>query len=151
MTPNDKTMITLKRLPISWCSERFRHSFDCIFTLRNVHNRYTWNLADAASQVLITSRDNKTTVLFHHLNNIVIRIMTLFQIAWHTKKARILCQAKSNSVLCAELFQLRHDAIQNNWDALCVKAIHHRLDYVQLVPNGKVDKIGINNDVVSVF
>jgi len=63
-------------------------------------------------------------------------------------KARVLCDAKSDSVLLPEFLQFCHDAVRDIDGALCKKAVHGRLDGVELVLNGEIDKVGVQDDVV---
>jgi hypothetical protein len=56
----------------------------------------------------------------------------------------ILHNPQGYPVLAAQLLQLSHDTVGDVGDTLGVEAVHHTLDYVHLVLNGEVDKIGIH-------
>ena len=53
-----------------------------------------------------------------------------------------------HSVLGTELLQLGHHAVGDARNDLGIEAVHRGLDDLQLVLNGKVDKIGVQQDVV---
>jgi hypothetical protein len=63
-------------------------------------------------------------------------------------EARVLCHAQRHAVLYAHLFELRHHAVGDHGHALCEQAVHRRAHNLQLVFDGKVDKVGVQQDVV---
>jgi hypothetical protein len=59
-------------------------------------------------------------------------------------KARILDDAQRNPILGAQLLQLCHHAVRDVGDALGVQTVHHALDDVHLVLDGKVHKVRVH-------
>ncbi len=59
-------------------------------------------------------------------------------------KAQILDDAQRNPILGAQLLQLCHHAVSDVGDALGVQAVHHALDDVHLVLDGKVHKVRVH-------
>lgn len=104
-------------------------------------------LANPALEVLITSGHNVAAMLLAPLNQAVISIRTSVT-ARNSLKPRILCQAQRQSVLLAQLLQLRHDTIGDTGDALCQQTVHHGLIDLELVFDRKVDKVGIDKNMI---
>ena len=59
-----------------------------------------------------------------------------------TLKANANANKRANA-LAAQLLELAHDAVSDARRALGVQAVHHRLDKIQFVLNGKVDEIRV--------
>jgi hypothetical protein len=113
----------------------------------NIHARHSRNLPNPSPQLFITSRNNKTSPPRHHLHQTVISITPL-AIAGDTFKPRVLGHPQSHFVFGAKFFEFSHNTVGNAGDAFGKKTIHHRSNDFHLISNGKVDKVGVNQDVV---
>ena len=152
-TNGAKTNRDLKEL--FGCSESLRKSFDGVAVVHDEHNRNSGNFADSALQIFITGGNNVTAILGmrkgvephrpYSLHDAVISVRSFVR-ASQTLETRILRQTKSKVVARTELFQLRHHTVRDVGNALCQKTIHHALYNVQLVLNGEVYKVGIDED-----
>jgi hypothetical protein len=63
-------------------------------------------------------------------------------------EARIACDAQSDTIARTEPLELGHDALGEVRGALGVETIEQRLKDVELVLNGKVDEIGVDQNVI---
>lgn len=113
----------------------------------DTHERNTRHLADPPLQVRIVCRHNVALVLHDTLNNAVIRVGTLMA-ARQTLDARVAGQPQRNAELGAQLLKLGHDTVGNHGNTLGEQAVHHAADKVNLLLDAKVEKIGIDNDLV---
>ena len=68
--------------------------------------------------------------------------------AGKTFESRITCHFKRHPILGPQFLQLGHDAISNARCAFSVQAIHHGFNYVELILYGKIDKVGVDEDLV---
>lgn len=62
--------------------------------------------------------------------------------------SRVFGNLEGHPVLMPELFKLGHDAIGDAGGALGIQTVHHALDQVNLVSDGEVDKVGIDQNAV---
>ena len=63
-------------------------------------------------------------------------------------ETRVLHQLEGESVLDSHLLELGNHALSHTRDALSKQAVHHALEDVQLVLNGEVNEVGIDQDVI---
>jgi len=60
----------------------------------------------------------------------------------------IFCYLQCYSILLTQFFQLCHHAVGDTRRALGIEAVHHSFDQINLVPDGKVDEVCVNQDSV---
>lgn len=113
----------------------------------DTHDRNTWHLADPPLQIRIICRHNITLMLHYALNNTVIRVRALVATC-ETLNPRIAGQPQRNAKLRAQLFELSHNTVCNHRNTLGVQAVHHATHKVKFFLNAKVEKVGINNDLI---
>lgn len=118
-----------------------------VLVLGNGHDGHTGNLADAHLQALITGGDEVAPVLVHPINQAVISVSSLV-IAFESLEARVAGNAQGHTVLWPELLQLCQDAVRDDGRRLRIQAVHHALDQVNLVLNGKIDEIRVYEHLV---
>jgi len=111
----------------------------------NVHCRNTSNLSDPGPQFFITSGNDETSVRLGHLHKTIIGITSLTA-AGYSFKSRIFGQLKSDFILGPEFFKFSHDTIRDAGYTLSQKTVHHGPHHIHFIPNGKVDKVGIDQD-----
>ena len=121
----------------------FWHAFNGVTIAGDIHTGYTWNLSYPSTQLLVAGCDDKAFPLLYHVNNAVISVASL-AVAGNSLKSRVLGKTQSNLVFTTQLFQFAHDTIRDTGDAFCQQAIHHGSDHLQFLPDGKIDKVGVN-------
>lgn len=125
----------------------FWELFNDVLVLSNVHDRNTRDLSDSGLQTLIASCNNEATMLHHTFNQAVICISALVH-ARKTLETGIAGNLQGKSVLWAEFFQFSNDAVSDANDAFGIQAVHHGLHDIELIWNGKVDKVGIDENLI---
>jgi hypothetical protein len=113
----------------------------------NIHNRHSRNLPDPSLEVLIAGSNDKATMLFHPFDQTIISIRPLV-VALQPLEPRILGNPQGQSVLHSKLLQFGNDTVSDVGNALAKQAVHTRLEDVQLVLDGEVDEVGIDEDAV---
>eukprot|EP00578_Thalassiosira_sp_NH16_P001048 CAMPEP_0181138512 /NCGR_PEP_ID=MMETSP1071-20121207/34288_1 /TAXON_ID=35127 /ORGANISM="Thalassiosira sp., Strain NH16" /LENGTH=163 /DNA_ID=CAMNT_0023225357 /DNA_START=626 /DNA_END=1114 /DNA_ORIENTATION=+ len=113
----------------------------------NIHARHARNLPYPSPQLLIARRHDEAPPLRHHIHEAVVGITPLAT-ARDALEPRILRHAQCHLVLRPEPLELPHDAVGDARYALREEAVHHGPYDVHLVPDGKVDEVGIHEDVV---
>jgi len=68
--------------------------------------------------------------------------------AWQAFKTRVTCYPQRHLELGAKLLQLSHDTVRDAGNRFGVETVHHALDQLDFVLDGKVDKVGIHQDPV---
>jgi len=122
------------------------HSLDRVATVFEIHNRNSGNFTNSPAEIFVTSRDDKALVLRDSLSDAVVGVGA-FMHAGETLESGILGYPEGDLEFGPQLFDFRHDAVGNVWNAFGVETVHHRLPNVQLVLNRKVDKIRVHQNV----
>ena len=114
---------------------------------RNVHDGHTGDLAYPPPQVFIAGGSDVATMLLDPLTDAVVGVGS-FVGAGEPFDPRVLGNLEGDSILVPKLFKLGHDAVGDAGGALGVQTVHHTLDEVDLVSDGEVDEVGIDEDPV---
>lgn len=120
---------------------------NAVLALRNVHDGNTGDFANTPLQILVTGGDDVDATPLHSFHKAVISVGTLVG-ACKPLKSWILGHSKCDFEFVAQLFELPHDTVCNVPRTFCKQAIHHLLVNVQFVTDGKVDEVGVQEDVV---
>lgn len=128
-------------------SSRIRHSFDGVLMLGDIHDGDTRDLSYPALKVPIIRGYDVAPARSDPLHDAVIRVRALVR-AGELLEPRVPRDLERNAVLGAQLLQLCKHALGDHGYALCVEAVHHPLDDVDLVLDGKVEKVGIDKHPV---
>ncbi len=113
----------------------------------DVHDRNTRHFPDSSLQVLITRTHNIHSVLLHSLNDTVVSIGA-FVVAFESFEPGILGDLERDSVLDSELFELSDHTVSYVGYTLAQETVHGGLEDIELVLDGEVDKVGIEQDPV---
>lgn len=133
----------------TWCPSHggFRQPLYGVFMRLDVHNGNTRDLSDAPPQVAITCGHQVAPVLLHPLTNTVICVGALVG-AWQPFYSWVFGYFEGHSVLLSQFLELSHDAVGDAWGAFRIQAVHHALHQVDLIADGEVDEVCIDNDLV---
>ena len=86
-------------------------------------------------------------MLFDPLHNAIVSIRSLM-IAFQSLESRIFRYLQCHSILHSKLLKLAHNAIRDVRDAFSKQAVHTCLEDVELILDGKVDEVGIDDDPI---
>mmetsp|Transcript_3231 Transcript_3231/g.7503 ORF Transcript_3231/g.7503 Transcript_3231/m.7503 type:complete len:225 (+) Transcript_3231:1382-2056(+) len=126
---------------------RLGQALHVVLALLQEHDGHSGDLADAPLQVRVARRHDVALVLPHALAYAVVRVRPRVR-AGQADEAGVLGHPQRHPVLLPQLLELRHDAVGDVRHALRVQAVHHALDEVDLVLDGKVDEVCVHNHVV---
>jgi hypothetical protein len=113
----------------------------------DIHDGHSWYFSNATLEVLIAGGHDVAPMLPHTLHETVISIGPLV-VALQSLEPRVFGDPQGQTVLDAELLQLSDHAIGDVGDALAEEAVHAGLEDVQLVLDGEVDEVGVDEDAV---
>ena len=125
----------------------FGKLFNCVLVLGNVHDGYTGNFSNTIFESFITSGNNVATMLGYTLNQTIVCVGS-FMNAGQTFESGITGDLQGHPVLGTKFFQFGHYAIGDTWRSHCIQAIHHGFDEIEFILDGKVDKVGIDEDLI---
>ena len=123
------------------------HALDVVATLLDAHDGHADYFAHSFAQVLVARGNYVALVLGDSLHDAVVGIGALVH-AGQALEARIFGYAQRDPVRLAELLELGHHAVAYVGYALGIHAVHHGLDDVQLVLDGEVDEVRVDEDVI---
>ena len=124
-----------------------RQPLDDIFSPRNTHNGHTGDFPHPPLQIPVVGRNDIDFMLHDAIDEAIIRIDTLV-VALQPLPAFIPRDAQGDPILGAELFELGHDAVGDDGNALGIQTVHHgRLEF-EFVLHGVGEEIGVDEDGV---
>lgn len=113
----------------------------------DVHYWNAWNLPQSSFQVFIASCYYKASCLLYTLNYTVISISS-FMSAFKSLKSRIFGYSKGKPVLFTEFFQFGYNALRDTWNYFSKQTVHTILEDIELILYRKVNKIGIEENMI---
>ena len=125
--------------------KRLGQALHFVLVPRDIHNRHTRDLSNASLQVAIARGDNKHAMGRDAVDQAVIGICPFVR-THEPPKPAIPRYSERDGVLLRQLLQFSNNAIRHANGSRGSETVKHGAGDVELVRDGEVDKVGIDED-----